>query len=203
MPIIRSSATAVAASGLPLERGGSSVVGRGWAGRPDHDQQHCYHQSLTVNQRLLLQLCELLMMGMRMPETCWAVFERQVINLRNCCIWLVDSVESMMMHGLANPNFLPTIFPYSPHHKWGIYHIVRSAFLFLLDASPHIVLLPFCRDCFQIAFSFKCVTAKILPQLWQQMTIHRWHILRYNSKHGRLFSYQIVRHVNLVSDRFS
>jgi len=24
--------------------------------RPDHDQQHCYHQAATVNQRLLLQL---------------------------------------------------------------------------------------------------------------------------------------------------
>ena len=56
----------------------------------------------TLNQRLLLQLW-LLMMGMRMPETCWAVFKRQVINLRSCCISLVDSVESMMMHGLANP----------------------------------------------------------------------------------------------------
>jgi hypothetical protein len=33
MPIIRSLSTAVAASGLPLERGGSSVVGRGRAGR--------------------------------------------------------------------------------------------------------------------------------------------------------------------------
>jgi len=33
MPIIRSSITAVAASGLPLERGGSSAVGRGRAGR--------------------------------------------------------------------------------------------------------------------------------------------------------------------------
>ena len=51
MPIIRSLSTAVAASGLPLERGSSSAVGRGRAGRPDHDQQ-------------------LLMMGMRMPETC-------------------------------------------------------------------------------------------------------------------------------------
>jgi len=28
-----------------LERGGSSVVGRGL---PDHDQQHCYHQASTV-----------------------------------------------------------------------------------------------------------------------------------------------------------
>jgi hypothetical protein len=36
MPIIRSLSTAVAASGLPLERGGSSAVGRGQAGWPDH-----------------------------------------------------------------------------------------------------------------------------------------------------------------------
>jgi hypothetical protein len=52
-PIIRSLSTAVAASGFPLERGGSSVVGRG---RSDHDQQHCYHHIPTVNQRRLLQL---------------------------------------------------------------------------------------------------------------------------------------------------
>ena len=32
LPIIRSSTTAVAASGLPLERGGSNVIGRGWSG---------------------------------------------------------------------------------------------------------------------------------------------------------------------------
>jgi hypothetical protein len=38
MPNIRSSTTAVAASGLPLERGGSSAVGRGRAGRADHDR---------------------------------------------------------------------------------------------------------------------------------------------------------------------
>jgi hypothetical protein len=56
IPIIRSSITAVAASGLPVKRGGSSAVGRGRAGRPDHDQHHCYHQAPTVNQRLLLQL---------------------------------------------------------------------------------------------------------------------------------------------------
>jgi len=34
MPIIRSSTAAVAASGLPSERGGSSAVGRGRAGLP-------------------------------------------------------------------------------------------------------------------------------------------------------------------------
>jgi hypothetical protein len=34
IPIIRSSITTVAASGLPLERGGSSAVGRGRVGLP-------------------------------------------------------------------------------------------------------------------------------------------------------------------------
>ena len=56
MPIIRSLSTAVAASGLPLGRGGSSVVGRGRSYRTDHDQQHCYHRIPTVNQRRLPQL---------------------------------------------------------------------------------------------------------------------------------------------------
>jgi len=56
MPIVRNSTTAVAASGLPLEHGGCSAVGCGWASRPDHDQQHCYHHVPTVNRRLLLQL---------------------------------------------------------------------------------------------------------------------------------------------------
>jgi len=56
LPIIRIPSTAAAASGLPLERGDSSAVGCGRAGRPDHDQQHCYHHIPTVSQRLLLQL---------------------------------------------------------------------------------------------------------------------------------------------------
>ena len=59
MPIIRSLSTAVAASGLQLERGGNGVVGRGGSGchnRTDHDQRHSYHHVTTVNQRRLLQL---------------------------------------------------------------------------------------------------------------------------------------------------
>ena len=97
--------TAVAASGLPSELGDSGAFGHGRAGCEPAwlHQQHCYHQALTVNQRLLLQLLWLLMMGMRMSETCWAVFKWQVVNLKICCFWLVDSVESMMMHGLTNP----------------------------------------------------------------------------------------------------
>jgi hypothetical protein len=33
---------------LPLGRGDSSVVGRGLAGRPDHDQQRCYRHVPAV-----------------------------------------------------------------------------------------------------------------------------------------------------------
>jgi hypothetical protein len=50
-PIIMSLSTTLAASGLPLESGGSSAVGRV---RSDHDQQNCYYHVPTVNQRRLL-----------------------------------------------------------------------------------------------------------------------------------------------------
>jgi len=74
----------------------SSAFGRGRADRPDHDQQHCYHHAPTVKPEAATAIVELLMMGMMMPETCWAVHKRQVTNLRSCCILLVDSVEKML-----------------------------------------------------------------------------------------------------------
>jgi hypothetical protein len=52
---------------LPLDCGGSSSVGRGWA---DHDQQHCYHHTPTVKPEAATAVIELLMMVVRMPETC-------------------------------------------------------------------------------------------------------------------------------------
>jgi hypothetical protein len=58
MPIIRRLSTAVATFGLPLERGGSSVIGHGWSARSNGKPK----ASTAVD--------ELLMMGMRMPETC-------------------------------------------------------------------------------------------------------------------------------------
>ena len=39
---------------------------------------------------------ELLMMGVKTPETCWAIHKRQVINLRNCYIYLVDLFEILL-----------------------------------------------------------------------------------------------------------
>jgi hypothetical protein len=57
-----------------------------WASWPDHDQQHCYHHAPTVKPETAAAVVELLMMGVRMPETCGAVHKHQVINLRNCYI---------------------------------------------------------------------------------------------------------------------
>jgi len=53
-----------------LEGGGSSAVGRGWAGRTDHDQQHSYHHAPTVKPEAATAFVELLMIGVRTPETC-------------------------------------------------------------------------------------------------------------------------------------
>ena len=52
---------------LPRERDESNAVGRG---RPDHDQQHCYHHTPTVKPEAATAVVELLMMGVRAPETC-------------------------------------------------------------------------------------------------------------------------------------
>ena len=59
----------VAASGLPLERGGSSVVGRGRSTdqpRPTTLLPPCSNGKPEV----ATAVDELLMMGTRMPETC-------------------------------------------------------------------------------------------------------------------------------------
>ena len=54
---------------LPSERGGSSVVGRGRAVRPDNDQQHCNHHAPKVKPEAAAAVVELLMMDVRTPET--------------------------------------------------------------------------------------------------------------------------------------
>jgi len=73
---------------LPSERGGGSVVGRGGAGpgRPDHNQQHCYHHAPKVKPEAATAVVEILMMGVRTPETCSALNKRQVINWINYCV---------------------------------------------------------------------------------------------------------------------
>jgi hypothetical protein len=99
MHIIRSLTTAVAASGLPSELGHSSAVGRGRVGLPARPRPTALlPPSSNDKPKAATAVVELLMMGMRMPETCWTVFKWQVINLRNCCIRFVDLFESYKNH---------------------------------------------------------------------------------------------------------
>jgi len=84
MPIIRSLSTAAAASGLPKERGGSSVVGCGRSGcpLPDRPRPTALLPPRSYGKpEAAAAVDRFLMMGIRMPETCWAVSRRQTINL--------------------------------------------------------------------------------------------------------------------------
>ena len=47
-----------------------SVVVVGLAGRPDYDQQHCYHYAPKVKSEAATAVVELLVMGGKTPETC-------------------------------------------------------------------------------------------------------------------------------------
>jgi hypothetical protein len=69
-----------------------------WSGRPTRPRPTAL-LSLSADGKpeAATAVDKLLMMGMRMPETCWDVFKRQVINLRSCCISLANSVESHRM----------------------------------------------------------------------------------------------------------
>jgi hypothetical protein len=58
-----------------------------WSARP-RIQHDCHHDT-KVKPEAATAVVELLMMGGRTPETCWAVNKRQVNKLKNCCIWLV------------------------------------------------------------------------------------------------------------------
>ena len=72
LPIIRSSITAVAASGLPLEHGGSSAVGRGQVGCQQAQPRPTALLPPHSNGKseVATAVNKLLMMGMRMPKTC-------------------------------------------------------------------------------------------------------------------------------------
>ena len=71
MPTIRSTTTAVAAYGLPLERGDSSAVGRGPAGcKPTRPRPTALLPPQSNGKPEAATAVELLMMGIRMPETC-------------------------------------------------------------------------------------------------------------------------------------
>ena len=97
--------TAVTACGFTFVSWGQSCWVRGRAGRPDNEQQHCYHHAPTVKPEAATAVTELLMMGGKTPETCSAVNKRQDNKLKYCCIRLVIYLNCTMMHGLTNLTF--------------------------------------------------------------------------------------------------
>ena len=60
-------------------------------------------------------------MGMRIPETCWAVSKRRAINLRDWCVWLVVLFELYLyvMH------WLKAVYCMVPEHE-GSQKIIRD-----------------------------------------------------------------------------
>jgi len=101
-PTIRSSMTAVAASSFTF----LSCCVRGQA-RP-RTQHNCHHDT-KVKPEAATAVIELLMMGGKTPETCWAVNKLQDNKLENCCIWLVIYLNCTMMHRLINLKLLEVL----------------------------------------------------------------------------------------------
>jgi hypothetical protein len=62
-----------------------------WSGWP-WTQHNCYHNK-KVKPEAATAVIELLMMGGKMPETCWAINKQWGFKLENCCIWLVIYLE--------------------------------------------------------------------------------------------------------------
>jgi hypothetical protein len=76
------------------------------------------------------------MMGVRMPETRWPVCKRQVINSRNCCILLVDSVESLCRLLFKTPHHLGFRITHSDT-PYSVQQSVRHIDLYLTPYTTH------------------------------------------------------------------
>jgi hypothetical protein len=76
---------------------------RAFSHRPAQPRkQHDYHHETKVKPESATAVIELLMMGGKTPETCWAVNKRRDNKLENGCIWLVIYLNCTMMHGITN-----------------------------------------------------------------------------------------------------
>jgi hypothetical protein len=67
--------------------------------------RHVYHHDTKVKPEAATAIIELLMMGGKTPQTCWAVNKRQNNKQKNCCISLVIYWNCTMMHGPTNLKF--------------------------------------------------------------------------------------------------
>jgi len=104
-PIIRSSMTAVAASGFTFVSWWQLYCVCGRAGRPAGPTTNTPRLSLRYEGKT--RGCHCIHWapdgGRENPETCWAVNKRQDNKLKNRCIWLVIYLNcTVMIHGLTN-----------------------------------------------------------------------------------------------------
>jgi hypothetical protein len=79
------------------------IIRSSWSGRPVRPRkQPDFHHDMKVKPEAATAVIELLMMGGKSPETCWAVNTRQDNKLKNCCIWLLIYLNCTMMRGSTN-----------------------------------------------------------------------------------------------------
>ena len=118
--------TAVAASGFIFVSWWQTCCVRGRAGRPAGPTTNTARLSPRYEGKTRGCYCshELLMMGGRTTETCWAVNKRQDNKLENCCIWFVIYLNCTTMHGLTNLKFI-SLFIYLFIHSF-TYHFTYS-----------------------------------------------------------------------------
>ena len=91
------------------------------AGRPARPRtQHDCHHDTKVKPEAATAVIELLMMGGKMAETCWAVNKRQDNKLENCCIWLMIYLNSNSYFGI-----LVHLLPGSPG-RLRLLHVIRE-----------------------------------------------------------------------------
>ena len=115
------------------------VVLCSWSGRTARPRtHHGYHHDTKVKPEAATAVVELLMMGRRKPETCWAVNKRQDNKLKNFCIWLVIYLNSRMMHVLTN------LKKHCPLHVWCIndlcwWLVLQFTFFFLTLYTIHFI----------------------------------------------------------------
>jgi hypothetical protein len=108
---------------------------------PDHDQQHCYYHAPKVKPEAATAFVEFLMIGASTPKTCWAVHKRQVINLRNCCIWLVDLFEMYCFIDFRMDNehfvvFVRILRPLNLHCDWQRYWVTQLHNSYIKQCLP-------------------------------------------------------------------
>jgi hypothetical protein len=107
-----------------------TVVLCSWSGQPARPRtQHDYHHDTKVKPEpeAATAVIELLMMGGKTPETCWAVNKYQDNKLKNCCIRLVIYLNCTMMHELTELKFYSYILEHPVCKMWIIHEPKKVA----------------------------------------------------------------------------